>query len=158
MTDEFTPRDFVYAGARTLSDRTLGAAIHFIDSDGKLGSQMLFAAKSCRGRVIGTIYRGASFGGDQVQNLSRAIWAGRLDDDRPELIDWEAKDKAAKVDDRTRRLEKDAKKRSAIEDALLPIRTAFWAARKRGDYEGARAIEQAILMALHKPVKDQSNG
>lgn len=153
---EMIPADFVFAGMRMLSDHTLGCEVYIITEDGGIGRKMLFSAKQFRGRVIGSKYRGASFSENTVQGLAAVDFCGQLDD-REKRIEWETKDRSAKVADKARKLEKGAAKHGGEIDRLMrPIRELFHGMRQRGDYALASAFEQAVIASLHKPPPKES--
>lgn len=155
MSEEnFVPRDFVYAGRRSLKGDKIGHSVYPIADDGKtLQAECLYVLKARFSAVIGGVYTGATFAETKSRGISEARYV-RSWPDHEAKIEWEALDTAAATDAKWRRLESDAGKLSEIDALLLPLRERLTAMRKRGDYTGAHALENAIMMSLHKPPRE----
>lgn len=146
--DEFIAQDFVYAGRRLLKGGKMGGEV-FVVTGSALGERMLFDYRILKGKAVGGIYRGASFSADQVRNLSAASYQGLWADDLARL-DWRVRDEAAESEQRTDKLEADAKRAHEIEDLLLPLRKLYAGYSQRHDYGGKEALEAAVLRALRR--------
>jgi hypothetical protein len=150
---EFLPRDFVYTGRRLLKGGKMGAELRVIVA-GELGERMLFECRLLKGRAVGGIYRGATFSAEQCRDLSKATYQGMWADE-PARIDWRVRDEAAEAEQRSDKLEADAKRAHEIEELLLPLRKLYASYSQRHDYGGKEALEAAVLRALRRrPTKD----
>ncbi|EPH9902636.1 TPA: hypothetical protein SL602_005399 [Pseudomonas aeruginosa] len=146
--EEFIAQDFVYAGRRLLKSGKMGGEV-FVVIGGALGERMLFDYRTLKGKVVGGIYRGASFSADQVRDLSKASYQGQWADDLARM-DWRVRDEAAESEQRTDKLEADAKRTHEIEELLLPLRKLYASYSQRNDYGGKEALEAAVLRALRR--------
>ena len=144
----FVSDDFVYTGRRKLKSGKMGGEVIVIAGDA-LGERMLFDYRTLKGKAVGGIYRGASFSADQVRDLSKASYQGQWADERAR-IDWRVRDEAAEAEQRTEKLEADAKRAHEIEELLLPLRRLYASYSQRHDYGGKEALEAAVLRALRR--------
>lgn len=154
--DDPVPCDFVFAGARLLKGDEIGYAVCVLVNGVASETERLFKEPKLKTALIGGIYTGADFSERQARGLGAARWTSMYDaaDARERKIAWRAEHDSAMTFMRTKKLMADAKKVSEIDEAMEPVRRAYTAARKRGDYTLAKAIETAVLESLHKPVKD----
>jgi hypothetical protein len=148
-TSDFLPSDFVYAGRRALQGGKPGVEVFQI-VDGCLAGRYLFAAKSLKGCAIGGVYRGALFSNDQARGLGAAAFVERWKD-KLACIDWRARDEAFEADQRSIKLEADAKKFNEVESMLLPLRKLYATYSRQYDHAGKEALEKAVLRALRSP-------
>ena len=148
------PLDFVYAGVRKGTKAPLVMEVYLLEEEARgLGKAMHFKADK-RMRVIGGIYRGALFYDAQAAGLySAAYTGGQWGKEHPQdVLEWIARDTAARQEQRNKALEGDAKKCTLIDEALAGLRELYAAMRARGDYEGMQALELAVLRSLrHGP-------
>lgn len=145
---EFVERDYVYAGRRLLKSGKMGAEVIVIVG-GALGERMLFEYRTLKGKAVGGIYRGASFSDEQVRKLGEAAYQGQWSD-KLARIDWRSRDEAAEAEQRTDKLEAEAKRAHEIEELLLPLRKLYASYSQRHDYGGKEALEAAVLRALRR--------
>jgi len=145
---EFAAQDFVYTGRRLLKGRKMGAELRVI-VQGELGPRMLFDYRSLKGKAVGGIYRGATFSANLCRDLGKATYQGMWADELAR-IDWRARDEAAESEQRTEKLEADAKRAHEIEELLLPLRKLYATYSQRHDYGGKEALEAAVLRALRR--------
>lgn len=145
---EFVERDYVYAGRRLLKSGKMGAEVIVIVG-GALGERMLFEYRTLKGKAVGGIYRGASFSDEQVRKLGEAAYQGQWSDELAR-VDWRSRDEAAEAEQRTDKLEADAKRAHEIEELLLPLRRLYASYSLRHDYGGKEALEAAVLRALRR--------
>jgi hypothetical protein len=148
-----TPRDFVYAGHRLDKKGDLFDALCVVGEDGKLGELSLYKASRAM-RILGGIYRGARFDDAMSYGLKSAKWTGERWDDKPEVEVWRARSDDADIAYKQARLEANADRSSLIEKSMEPVRQLYAETIKRGDYNGAQALERAVLRALHKRPKE----
>lgn len=154
--EEFLPFDYVYAGRRTLKGGKPGVEIYRL-VDGQLGGSSVFEAKALKARVIGGIYRGATFSDQSARGLDTVTFVDRWKDPAA-CIDWRARDEAAEARQRLIKLEADAKKINEIEAILLPLRRRYATYVRQYDNAGKYALEQAMLSALRAPPRSTEAG
>jgi hypothetical protein len=147
MSDEYTPRDFVYMGKRRGNKGPLGL-IGLIKDDGTLEADPLaFDPKLLKGRMVGTVYTGASFSPTGARGLGNVKYTRRWLD-KAAVMTWEASNDEYESELRSAKLEKDTAKVSEIEKAMLPLRKLYESYRGRGDWASKEALEMAVLRAL----------
>ncbi|HBN9861143.1 TPA: hypothetical protein L3932_006663 [Pseudomonas aeruginosa] len=68
------------------------------------------------------------------------------------VVAWirSSRDEAAEAEQRTDKLEADAKRFHEIEELLLPLRKLYASYSQRHDYGGKEALEAAVLRALRR--------
>lgn len=153
MSEEnFVAKDFVYGGLR-VSNKERFVAIIQIKEDGTISTnEQLYPYKRNRDRVVGGVYRGATFSDSKVRGLDDvsfvSVWKNGEDKMRLEALDYEANHIYKRLS-----LEKNADKMTEIEKIMLPIRQQYTAMIKRGDFHGASAFKFAVTEAITKPVK-----
>jgi hypothetical protein len=147
--DAFAAADFVYGGLRQAGNGSLLAVIREV-KQGRLGERMAFKAKAVKCRSIGGIYRGALFTEGSARNLDRVTLAGSWPDTAA-VMGWQAEHDQAEADHRAARLERDARKVSEIERAMLPLRKLYARYGQTRDRAGQAALEATVLRALHTP-------
>ncbi len=139
-------RDYVYAGRRkTASGKSVGVIRQVVD--GVLAADRLYEAKVLKGKVIGGLYRGASFHDGGSDKLKEASYVGYWKN-AEDIIQWKALDDAFESEERQAKLESDAKKINEIEEIMLPLRKLYAGYNKRYDHAGKEALEKAVLRAL----------
>lgn len=153
---EFQPFDFVFAGRCDAIGGKTGVVIHRV-VEGKLGQQAVYEAKNLKGRVIGGIYRGASFSPDHVRGLVESQYVGRWPD-KSDCIQWRARDEAHEAKRRLAKLEADAKKINELETILLPLRKQYAVYARQYDHAGKESLEQAVMRALRSPPRKTEVG
>lgn len=141
--------DYVFAGRRRTVTGKLVAVIRKIIGD-TLEKDELYDAKLLKGKVVGCIYRGATFHEGGSKNLKEAAFIGYWKDSES-IIQWKALDEVVESAERQAKLESDAKKINEIEQLLLPLRKIHSGYNKRYDHAGKEALEQAVLRALRSP-------
>jgi hypothetical protein len=151
-SDELVERDFVYAGVRVGKDFKIDC-LFLLKPDGTLGDERMFKADR-KGKSIGGIYGGAKFNDRQATFPKFPKYKGEFKKAPDKLVEWHALDDEAESHYKEQALEKNAKAKDVIANALEPIRRIYTAAASRGDYHTAMAIERAVAVALRKPVKD----
>lgn len=147
-TDEYAAKDYVYTGRRLLKGGKLAGEVIEID-DGALGARLLYDYRMLKGKAVGGIYRGASFCSGSVRGLGDARYLGQWPDELAR-IDWRSRDEAAEAEQRTNKLEADAKRAHELEELLLPLRKLYASYAQRNDYAGKEALEAALLRALRR--------
>lgn len=154
MSDKGLPMDVVYLGKRWANDKKLVVVFAPLLSEGKLGEEQWYTFKQAMDKVVGNIYRGASFEGSTAYGLTTMRWTG----DRWPVVEdrmrWDALDTAAAVAKKQQTLEAKSKKSKPLEECLLPLRKLYDNARRRGDRIECEAIVQAVLVAIRKPPED----
>lgn len=152
-----TARDYVYAGLRTSSKDKPIVAIYPV-VDGKLREPaLLFDAKGFKARIIGGVYRGASFNDDfsTIYNINRVkyveTWA-----DKSRRLEWEALDDEHLRDRAIKRLE-DAQ-RGAVAEALWPYRVMIHQMRRRGAHHEVAALVNMVHELLYRPLTKEEQG
>lgn len=152
--EDTVQRDYVYAGRRWLkSGKMAGEVIVIVD--GSLGDSFLFPHSLLKGKAVGGIYRGASFGENTAGRLSEATYQRQWPDDLA-CIGWRSRDEAAEAASRVAKLEANAKRSHEIEELLLPLRKLYASYAQRHDYGGKEALEAAVLRALRRrPAKTE---
>lgn len=145
--------DCVYLGRRMLQGNKVGVAYAPIGPDGTLQPYRLFEAKKGFERSIGYVYTGAEWSEQSVWGLSTLKPTGKRWDDEAERLKWKALDSDTAVEKRRAALDASNKAENEYDDMLLPARKAYTSAARRGDMVTCRAIDQAVLMALHRPVR-----
>lgn len=156
MSEEkiYIERLFVYCGLRY--NQELDVLIQPLDDSGALLAPQLYSYKRGRDKVLGGIYKGASFYEGGVRGLDDAVYVDTFDN-RDELISWQAKHEEAKLKDRALKLEANAKKISEINRILAPLRKVHSSFISRRDYAGAEALEASVLRALRMPLNKTDN-
>jgi hypothetical protein len=148
---EFTPRDFVYAGRRMLRGDVIGYAIHPINDDGTLAGERLYKLKRYGG-IVGCRYTGATFAETSSKGIETAKWVDQWPNEG-DRMEWQALDRSAEVDRKTASLKADAKATNEIDRIMLPIRKRIHSANARGDYAGAMALKLAVQISVNKPLR-----
>lgn len=143
---DFHPFDYVYTGRCTLKGGKTGGQLGRL-IDGRIEDTFVFEARNFKGKAIGGIYRGATFGDQSARGLEGAKYVGRWSDESA-CIDWRARDDALEAKMRLAKLEADAKRMNDIEVILLPLRKLYASYARRYDHAGKEALEQAVLRAL----------
>jgi hypothetical protein len=154
--EAFVSRDYVYCGLRLLTGGVLGVSIRPL-VDGELGDEMLLKHKRGFARTIGGVYRGAEFSPTAVRGLAQARFETQWDRQQ-DLIEWEARDGRARVEDRARKLEAKAGQVGEIERVMLPLRVLYDGYRRRGDFAGMEALQAAVQRSLYRAPKDIERG
>lgn len=151
-TEDFRSKDFVYCGFR-YSSKKLWIAIRELNDDLSLGSEAIFEYKKNRDRIVGGIYRGASFSQEKIRGLDGQLEFIKRWHIQGDLIQWHAAhDRAASLN-RSAKLEKDADKVREIEKVMKPLRVLFDNCRKRNDFAGMDALQEATVRALRTPLR-----
>lgn len=151
--EEFIAQDFVYAGRRLLKSGKMGGEV-FVVAGSALGERMLFDYRTLKGKAVGGIYRGASFSADQVRDLSKASYQGQWADDLAR-VDWRVRDEAAEAEQRTDKLEADAKRVHEIEELLLPLRklyASYWGLGSNGTKNQRKPYQRFSVSSSQAPI------
>lgn len=138
---------FVYAGRRQGTKGMVDATIPLGKND-SLGKERYFKADRAE-RIVGGVYTGAWFDVTQVWGLGAARYDRRWPN-KPDILRWEAEHEHAKATARREKLEQDAKRKSFIDDEMLELRLLYTDMRKRGDYAGCTALEDAVALSLRR--------
>lgn len=142
--ESFVEKDFIYMGRRMDTSYKVSGAIQV---DGKT---RIYGIKNLRHKVIGGIYRGASFTENRVMGLADAKYKGRIED-RELIVTYEARDMECMRTQADRKHEADDKKGSEIGDALLNVRKAYARAVKFHDFGLMHALERSVVQWLKIP-------
>lgn len=153
--EEFLARDYVYCGV-VFFDNSLSVVICQINENGELAPANYYDYKKSRDKVISGIYRGASFSDTSARGIDNAIYQGYYSDNE-KIISWKARNDQARTKERTAKLEKDAKRINEIDNILLPLRKIYAGYRKKNDYAGIKALQNAVLRSLQTPIRQSEN-
>lgn len=155
-TDEqFTAQDYVYCGL-VFFDNSLSIVICQINEQGELERESYYDYKKSRDKVIGGIYRGASFSDTSARGIDKATYQGYYSN-KEKIISWKARNDQARAKERTAKLEKDAKRINEIDTIMLSLRKIYAGYRKKNDYAGMEALQNAVLRSLHTPIRQSEN-
>jgi hypothetical protein len=153
MADEdFVPMNFIYAGLRLGKDKKPLMVLIPMQSDGVWAEERWFSWDKKR-RVVGGIYKGASFSATKGRFVT-SIYTGEDIDDTSKITMWEAETAETNTRIKAHKLEGDARRHGVIVEAMTPLRELYTKAMSAGDYSGAHALETAVVQALRKPYKE----
>jgi hypothetical protein len=144
---EFVERDFVYIGKSIADDGKVYCGNAIVNEDCTLEKTKWYGYKKKMDRIVGGVYRGASFSENTAKGLEQAIWRTRWHD-QGDVIKWQADDEKVEVEIRSKKMEKDEGRISELEKILLPLRTQYESYRSRHDCAGMEALEKSMLRAL----------
>lgn len=153
MSEEliWTPIKFVFMGKRRIGN-VMYAQIGRLTDKGIIEKTFMFAASKNWSRfAVGGVYEGAelttSNDSSTIRGHATSKWVAQWPD-LQDRIEWRAHEDAAEDAERNARFEADQRKTSEVEEILLPIRERYEALRRKYDYAGVYALEQAVLRAL----------
>lgn len=150
MAETFESLDFIFAGLREYKGSFLMVVIPI--REGEAQNPLHYKGKPKRRWAIGGVYQGAEFGDRSAKGLDSASYKERWNDNSA-IIGWQALNDRAEAAVRCLKDEADARKRNAIEEAMLPLRAQYSALQRRRDTAGLEALENAVLRALRAPVR-----
>lgn len=150
-SEDFIELDFVYCGL-IFSNNEFSVIVAPINPNGSLQKECFYKYKKGRDRTIGGIYRGAAFSEKSCRNIDSVTYVDTYKDAEA-IIRWKARNDQAKTQERTYKLEKDAKKTNEMDAMLMTARKLYSNYRKRNDFAGMEAIEAAVLRSLRTPIR-----
>lgn len=149
--EEMILLDFVYVGQR-MSQSGRNVAICIINADGSLQQERWFEYSKKYDRGIGCIYTGAEFSSTYARGMNNATYKGRWSNEE-DRIKWQVTNDKVESDLRLKKLESDTSKIRDLEQNLVSARKLFDSYRKKYDYAGMKALEEAVLQALRTPLR-----
>lgn len=117
MAETFESLDFIFAGLREYKGSFLMVVIPI--REGEAQNPLHYKGKPKRRWAIGGVYQGAEFGDRSAKGLDSASYKERWNDNSA-IIGWQALNDRAEAAVRCLKDEADARKRNAIEEAMLP--------------------------------------
>jgi hypothetical protein len=162
------PRDFVWCGRRFWGDKIVycirvinetppegGWAMEGQNTYGKaafttemLGKERFYTWEPKASRfTIGAIYRGGRFNEQNAWGVLESKFEKMTN--LPDALLWQAKDEQAEIEIKAQRIEKDAKRRDMIAEAMRPLRRYYSSLISYSDRE---ALASAVLRALRQPL------
>jgi hypothetical protein len=151
--EQFEAFDFVACGQRTDPKGKRFVMIARLHPEtNTIIDTMAFDYSRGKDKVLGSVYRGATFTAHAAKGIEAAQWVKQWAH-MPDLIEWTALDTEAKNKHKRIALEADAGKIDEIEKILRPLRKQYNAMFKRYDMAGCAALENAVNQALRTPVR-----